>query len=47
MMINKSLLSNLVILSTSSSDIPLDFHKLIRVVALKYLMYYLAGINAK
>ena len=41
------LLSNLVIFSIFSSDNPLDFHKSIQVVPLKYLMYFLAGINTK
>ena len=41
------LLSNLVIISIFSSDNPLDFHKSIQVVPLKYLMYFLAGINTK
>ena len=53
MMINKrtkfgaKLLSDLVIFSIFSSDIPLDFHKSIRVVPLKYLEgnIFLAGIN--
>ena len=27
--------------------IPLDFHETIRVVPLKYLMYFLVGINTK
>ena len=30
-----------------SSDIPLDFHKLIRVAPKHYLMYFLADINTK
>ena len=50
MMISKSgakLLSDLVIFSIFSSDIPLDFHKSIGVVPLKYLMYFLAGITTK
>ena len=49
-MIDKSwckLLFDLVIFSIFSSDIPLDFHDSIRVVPLKYLMYFLAGINNK
>ena len=40
-------ITNLVIFSIFSSDIPLDFHESIRVVPLKYLMYFLAGINTK
>ena len=39
------LLSDLVIFSILSSEIPLDFHELIQVMPLKYLMYFLAGIN--
>ena len=38
-MINKSFLF--------SSDIPLDFHDSMQIVQLKYLMHFLAGINAK
>ena len=45
--VGAKLLSYLVIFSIFSSDIPLDFHELIRVVLLKYLMYFLAGINTK
>ena len=30
-----------------SSDIPSDFQELIGVVLLKYLFYFLAGINTK
>ena len=41
------LLSDLVVSSIFPSDIPLDFRKSIRVVSLKYLMYFLAGMNAK
>ena len=37
---------DVVIFSINSSDIPLDFHDSILVVPLKYLMYFLAGINA-
>ena len=40
-------LSDLVIFSIISSDISLDFHDLIQVVPLKYLIYILAGINTK
>ena len=40
-------MSDLVIFSIFSSDIPLDFHESVRLVPLKYLMYFLAGINAK
>ena len=39
-------LPDLVIFSKFSSEIPLDFEELIRLV-LKYLMYFLAGINTK
>ena len=48
MMIYKSwskLLSDLVVFSRLSSDIPLDFHDSTQVVLAKYLMYFLAGIN--
>ena len=41
------LLSDLVIFSIFSSGTSLDFQELIRVVPLKYLMYFLAGINTK
>ena len=40
-------LSDLVRFTIFSSDIPLDFHKLIEVVPLEYLMYFLAAINTK
>ena len=39
------LLSDLVIFSIISSNIRLDFYNLIRVVPVKYLMYFLAGTN--
>ena len=39
--------SDLVISSIFFSDIPLDIYKSIRVVPLKHLMYFLAGINTK
>ena len=29
------------------SDIPLDFHESIRTVPLKYVIYFLDGINTK
>ena len=48
--IGAKLLSDLVtfsIFSIFSSDIPLDFYESILVVPLKYLMYFLAGINTK
>ena len=41
------LLSDLAIFSVFPSDIPSYFHDSIRVVSLKYLMYFLAGINIK
>ena len=41
------LLSDLAIFSIFSSDVWLDFHKSIRVVLLKYSIYFLAGINTK
>ena len=41
------LLSDLVIFSIFSPDIPLVFYDSIGVVALKYLMYFLTGINTK
>ena len=50
MMINKSwwkLLFDLVILWMLSSDVTLDFHDSVRVVPLKYLMYFLLGIKTK
>ena len=37
------LFSYLVIFSLFSSEIPLDFHKSILLVSLKYLKYFLAG----
>ena len=40
-------IADLVIFSMFSSDIPLGFHESIQVVPPKYLMYFLAGINAK
>ena len=36
---------DLVIFFILSSNIPLDFYEFIQVVSLKYLMYFLAGIN--
>ena len=53
MMINKSWCKKAVgfsyvfNISIFSLDIPLDFHELIRVVPLKYLMYFLTSINTK
>ena len=43
--VGEKLLSDLVIFSTISSDISLDFHKSIQVVSLKYLMYFFAEEN--
>ena len=40
-------LCDLVIFSIFFSDIPLDIHKLIWLVPLKYLIYFLAGISTK
>ena len=40
-------LFDLVMFSIFSSNIPLDFHESIRVEPLKYLMYFLAGVNTK
>ena len=37
--------SDLVIFSVFSSDIPIDFHESIQVQPLKFLSYFLAGIN--
>ena len=45
--VGAKLLSDLVIFSIFSSGIPLDYHKSIRVVPLKYLMYFLADVNTK
>ena len=45
--VGAKLLSDLVIFSVFSSDIPLDFHESIRVLPIKYLIYFLAGINTK
>ena len=45
--VGAKLLSDLVIFSTFSSDISLDFQESVRVVPLKYLMYFLVGINIK
>ena len=45
--VGAKLLSDLVIVSIFSFDIPLDFHDWIWVVLLKYLMYFLAGIKIK
>ena len=49
--VGTKLLSDLVIFlifSTFSSEIPLDFDELIRVVPLKYLLHFVfAGVNTK
>ena len=45
--VGAKLLSDLLIFAISSSDIPLDSHESIQVVPLKYLMYFLVGINTK
>ena len=45
--VGAQLLSDLLILSIFSSEIPLDFRESIRVVLLKYLMYFLADISTK
>ena len=38
--VGAKLLSDLVIFLIFSSEIPVDFHESIRVVALKYLIYF-------
>ena len=43
--VGAKLLSDLVVLSILSSDIPLDFHDSIRLVPLKYLVYFWLDIN--
>ena len=45
--VESKLLPDLVIFLIFSSEIPLDFHGSIRVVPLKYLLYFLAGMNTK
>ena len=45
--VGAKLLSDLVIFSIYPYGILLDFHKSIWVVPLKYLMYFLAGVNTK
>ena len=50
MMINKGWCKIVVwfsYISIFSSDIPFNFHDSIWVVPVKYLMYFLAGINTK
>ena len=43
--VGAKLLSDLVIFSTFSSDVPLDFNKSMQKVLLKCLTYFLASIN--
>ena len=43
--VSAKLLFHLVIYPIFSSNITLDFHYSIRVVPLKYLMYFLVGIK--
>ena len=45
--VGAKLLFDLDIFWILSSDIPLDFHDSIGVVPVKYLIYFLAGINTK
>ena len=45
--VSAKLLSDLVIFSIFSSDVPLDFYESIQLGPLEYLMYFLAGINTK
>ena len=45
--VGAKLLSDLVILSIPSSDMPLDFYEWICVVTPKYLMYFLADKSTK
>ena len=45
--VGAKLLSDLVIFSLFSSDISWDFHDSVGVVPLKYLMFFLVGINTK
>ena len=45
--VSAKLLYDLVIFSIFSSDIPLNFHESIQLVLLKYLIYFLGGINTK
>ena len=45
--VGADVLSDLVIFSILSFDIPLDFYRYILVVAWKYLMYFITGINIK
>ena len=43
----QKLFSYLVIFAIFSSEIPLEFHGSMRVVPIKYIMYFIAGINTK
>ena len=43
--VGAKLMPDLVMILTFSSDIPLDFHKSILAVPLKYLISFLADIN--
>ena len=45
--VGTKLLSDLVIFSIYSSDIPLNCHDSIGVAPLKYLIYFLARINTE
>ena len=45
--IGAKLLSDLVIFSILSFEMPLDFHESMWVLLLKYLMYFSAGINTE
>ena len=45
--VGAKLLFHLVIFSIFSSVIALDFHEVIRVVPLKYLIHFLADIDTK
>ena len=50
MIINKScckIAVSFIYISILSSDIPLDFYDSIQAVPVKYLMYFVAGINTK
>ena len=45
--VGTKLLSDLVMFSRLPSDIPLGLHDSTQVVPVKYLMYFLAGIDTK
>ena len=45
--VGAKLLSDLVMFSIVASDIPFDFYHSTWVVPLKYLMYFLVGVNTK